>query len=140
MSYVGKLDQVEFVRGDYFTESFAFYEDEEETTPIDLTVYDEIYMDIRVEPKESSKRILRLSLGNGISITGDDNEILMIEIESDNSELFSSSFYQFNNSTGTLAQRTVSGIYYRDIRFIINDVVFTMLSGKIKIISNITNT
>lgn len=140
MSYVGKLDQVEFVRGDYYVESFAFYEDEEETTPIDLTVYDEIYMDIRVEPKESSKRILRLSLGNGISITGDNNEILMIEIESDNSELFSSSFYQLNMSTGTLAQRTASGIYYRDIRFIINDVVFTMLNGKIKIISNITNT
>lgn len=139
MSYVGKLEQVEFVKGDYYIESFAFYEDEEETVPVDLTVYDEIYMDIRIQPKESSKRILRLSLGNGISITGDNNNILTIEIESDNSRLFNSSFYQLNVSTGTLVQRAASGIYYRDIRFIINDVVFTMLNGKIKIISNITS-
>jgi hypothetical protein len=107
--------------------------------PLDLRTYTNIYMDVRVSPKESSELIFRLSLDSGISIMGDDFNKLFIFISKSNSKLFKGQSTQFdeiiNNNIGT----NIVKYYYRDICFETNDELVTMLKGRYKVIHNISN-
>lgn len=138
MADIGTLRDESFVKGDTFTEPLVFTEiiDDVET-PFDLTIYSDIRMDVRNKPYESATRFLSLSLGNGISISGDDNNILIISLTAEDTELLATNHNQLASS-GTY---TLSGdrYYYRDIRFIIGDEVATKLNGRYKVINNITD-
>lgn len=142
MSNIGELPLVELVRGDYKQESMEFQNSDE--TPYDLTVYNNIIMDVRDNPYESANLVFSISLGNGITIGGDNNELLIIEISSDNSEKFVTDYTQFNKNPSKLytlsknVDLNMPVYFFRDIRFIIDDKVVTTLNGKYKVINNIS--
>lgn len=142
MSNIGELPLVELIRGDYKQESMEFQNSDE--TPYDLTVYNNIVMDVRDNPYEDANLVFSISLGNGITIGGDNNELLIIEISSDNSEKFITAYTQFNKNPSKLytlsknVDLNMPTYFFRDIRFIIDDKVVTTLNGKYKVINNIS--
>jgi hypothetical protein len=146
MANIGTLRDKEVIRGDTLHESMNFYRIvDDERVPFDLTQYDDIIMDIRDNPFESAAKFIGVSLGKGISITGDNNETLVIQLSSKETEKLSTIHNQLApNSTNTLNTLQKPGkqeyFYFRDIRFIIADEVVTKLNGRYKVINNISNT
>lgn len=142
MADIGELPLVELIRGDYRAESIEFQDDLE--APYDLTIYDDIIMDVRDNPYEGANLVFSLSLGNGITVGGDDNELLIIEISSENSEKFVTDYNQFDKNpsrTYTLTNNVNLNkpvYFFRDIRFFIDGKVVTNLNGKYKVINNIS--
>ena len=142
MADIGELPLVEIIRGDYRAEPIEFQNALE--APYDLTIYDDIIMDVRDNPYEDANLVFSLSLGNGITIGGDDNELLIIEISSENSEKFITDYTQFSKNPTKLYTLTQNVnlskpvYFFRDIRFIIDGKVVTNLNGKYKVINNIS--
>lgn len=89
-------------------------------TPVDLSIYDNIRCDIREKASFTSRLIVRKELGDGVTISGIDNDSLLIEFTANNSELFD------------------EGSYYYDITFYVGSNPFTDLKGEILINVNIT--
>jgi len=107
--------------------------------PLDLRMYSDIYMDVRVSPKESSELVFRLSLDSGITIIGDDFNKLYIFISKSNSRLFKGHSTQFDETINTSSGINVIKYYYRDICFETNDELITMFRGKYQVAHNISN-
>lgn len=145
METVGLLPLVELIRGDDFTETLTFeytdvVEDDqgvefEVDLPYDLTIYDNIVMDVRRKSKEDSDIVMTLELGSGLTVTGIDNNILIVHIDHNNSNNFTGDYYQFSSPVTGLQQ---TKYYYRDIRFVQDNVVTTLLKGTYKVKHNIT--
>lgn len=104
--------------GDEWIENYYFTDDDD--IAYSLSIYDNIWMDIREGISKTSKLLYSISLNNGIEILGDDNNIMRITISSEYTENFK------------------SGIYYRDIRFEKNTEIKTLLKGKVEIRKNIS--
>jgi len=135
MASVGQLPLVELVRGDDYTESLTFtYTENDVVFPFDLSVYDDIIMDVRRKGKEESNIVFTLSLGDGLTIDGDDDNILVIGIDHINSNKFDADYSQFTNTVTSLQPK----FYYRDIRFVLNGTVSTLLKGTYKVKHNVT--
>jgi len=143
METVGLLPLVEIIRGDDFTETLTFeYTDivednqgveHEVDLPYDLTIYDNIVMDVRRKSKEDSDVVLTLELGSGLTVTNTNK--LIIHIDHNNSNNFGGDYYQFTSPITALQS---SKYYYRDIRFVKDNVVTTLLKGTYKVKHNIT--
>ena len=143
METVGLLPLVEIIRGDDFTETLTFeYTDIVEDNqgveyevdlPYDITVYDNIVMDVRRKSKEDSDIVMTLELGSGLTVTNTNK--LIIHIDHINSNKFTGDYYQFASPLTPLQQ---TKYYYRDIRFIKEGVVTTLLKGTYKVKHNIT--
>ncbi len=115
-----RLDSKLITKGDTFKEVFSFFD--EDDNPINLTTYNEIKMDIRSGLSARSELIYSASLGTGeIIISGTNNNILEITIPSSETVVWK------------------RGDYNRDVRFIDDDTVDTLLWGIIKIRENITD-
>lgn len=136
MATVGELPIVEIVRGDDFTELLTFeYVDNDVNLPFDLTVYDDIIMDVRRKGKEDADIMFTLSLGNGLTVGGDDDNELTIYIDHTNSNKF---IADYSNFTTTYGVPTPVKYHYRDIRFVTGGIVTTLLKGTYKIKHNVT--
>jgi len=145
MAEKGTLSTRTIVRGDSDTQMLEFFEVINDIeVPFALTVYTDIIMDVRENPYEKAKKVFTLSLGDGIDVTGVDDNELMITISSERSELFGGKAYQLPANTCV----TTFGIkqdvcaepmlYFRDIRFKIGDDVKTRLNGRYLVEHNIT--
>ena len=144
---IGALPDRILIKGDTFKQALTFTKLVDDVTePIDLSVYTDIRMDVRDAPSQSATKFITVSLGNGITISGDDNNILLIEIPSTETEKLITTFNQFdvnsvNRSSATLQNsRKLQeySYYYRDIRFIIGSDISTKLNGKLLVLNNIT--
>lgn len=112
-----RLSTKETTRGDTFFEVYTFFGDDD--TPIDLTTFSQIKMDIRRGLNERSTLIHSASLDNG-EIKINSTNTLRIEIpQSETSDWR-------------------GGDYYRDVRFSKNGTTQTFLAGAIKVRDNIT--
>lgn len=142
MADIGELPLVELIRGDYKAESMEFQD--ALGAAYDLTIYDDIIMDVRDNPYEDANLVFSISLGNGITIGGNNNELLIIEITSDNSVKFVTDYNQFSKNPTKLYTLTQNVnlnkpiYFFRDIRFIIDGKIVTNLNGKYKVINNIS--
>lgn len=114
-----ELETINLTIGDRFFESFYITDDDD--FPFDLSIYEDIRMDIRYGISPNSKLLHSLGFLSGITYNGDDNNILIMEIPSEITKDFE------------------SGLFYIDFRFIENGQVYTLLKGKIQIRKNITN-
>ena len=56
---------------------------ESDSDPLDLTIYDEIFFDVF----KCNKRIIRKTIGDGIEISGDDNNVLTISLKKEDTIL-----------------------------------------------------
>jgi hypothetical protein len=147
MTDIGTLRDEDLIKGDTFNESMEFYTlIDDVNTPFDLTVYSDIRMDVRDNPYESANRFISLSLGNGISIGGDDNNVLIIELSEEDTDKLVTNYNQFatnpSNKTSTLqtsGYKKLEYFYFRDIRFVIGASVSTKLNGRYKVTNNITS-
>ncbi len=140
-----ELPVIEFIRGDSYTEMLTFeyteivLDDEdnefEVDFPYDLTVYEDIVMDVRRKAKEDSDLMFTLSLSSGLTIDGDYNNKLLIHISNENSNNFVADYSQFPIPATAIPSTRV---YYRDIRFVLDGNVSTLLKGTYKITHNVT--
>ncbi len=89
-------------------------------TPVDLSIYDNIRADIRERASYTSRLIFRKELGDGIIVSGTNNDSLLIEVSAEDSALFD------------------DGTYYYDIVFYVGSNPFTQLKGGILITLNIS--
>ena len=121
-----ELETKYFVRGDNFSELYVFYartimeNGDEIDTPLDLTTFTSIRMDLRRGTNRRTDLIASFEVGENLTITGDNNEELSIDYPT------------------SVTDKLQNGIYYRDIRFITGTTVATYLSGKIIIQENVT--
>lgn len=56
--------------------------------PLDLALFDDIVMEIREGESHTTRHIATLKLGEGITITGEDNNGLLIDLSSQITQLF----------------------------------------------------
>jgi tRNA threonylcarbamoyladenosine modification (KEOPS) complex Pcc1 subunit len=112
------LNTKNIIKGDTFTELFIFTD--ASGTPYDLTIYDDIAMDIRRTPNERGDAVASLKLNDGITIDGSVGNRLVIRVSAED----------------TNGMR--SGIHYRDVRVVLGDSVNTILSGQLVVYDNIT--
>lgn len=146
MAAIGTLKDISIIKGDSFTEALTFNTIVNgNQVPMDLTVFTNIIMDIRNNPIESAEKFVTVSLGNGISITGQNNNILVITLTSEQTNKLVTPHKQFEsnqlnktNTLNVLSNKPNEYFYFRDIRFIIGSDVSTRLNGRYKIINNIT--
>jgi hypothetical protein len=118
----GNLETVRLIRGNVHIESFDMtFTEDNVVHPLDLTLYDDIVMEVRRKDNPFSELIFQLSLGDGIEISGTDHNRLTAVHSSEKMLLFNS-----------------DGDYYRDYLFIKNNERFTLLKGKMNIIFNNT--
>lgn len=121
------LPTYKIIRGNSDTRSHAFvYKDGEDYLPYDLDAnYTDIKMDIRDKPFLKGRLIASLSLGNGLSIEGEDDNILKVELSSEQSL----GFHKDKNRP-----------YFYDIFFFgAGGKVITYLRGEYDVIANITD-
>jgi len=116
------LTTKKIIRGDTFSELLVFNTIDASAveTPIDLTIYDDIVMDLRKGISRRAPLIESFSIGNNILITGDDNNELSILYPAETTDQMG------------------AGNYYRDIRFVTGNEVKTYLYGIISVNENIT--
>jgi hypothetical protein len=147
MTDIGTLRDEDLIKGDTFNEAIEFYTlIDDVNEPFDLTVYSDIRMDVRDNPYESANRFISLNLGKGISIGGEDNNILIIELSKDDTDKLVTNYNQFatnpSNKASTLqtsGYKKLEYFYFRDIRFVLGDAVDTKLNGRYRVINNITD-
>jgi hypothetical protein len=114
------LADINIVRGDTCDIVLTFNTDATPAVPVDLTYYTAIKSDIRDEPGEWGNLIVSKELTAGITISGENDNILTIALSSDDTLLFE------------------EGIYFIDIRFSTAESVETLLSGRVNVTYNIT--
>jgi hypothetical protein len=145
------LPKYTFIRGDLFSRIIKFRVPNEADptgadpdtypqTPFDLSGF-EIFADIRDTPDESGTLYARLELGDGFEVMGADNDDLGIVISKEKSNAFIPNTRPFTVVTqirGTTVNAVVDGLYYCDIRLVVNDAVKTFLNIPFEIVSNIT--
>jgi hypothetical protein len=116
-----QLSTIEIKRGETYNIVLTFTEDADPTPlPIDLSIYDNIKADFREGPAEYSTLVFSKELGDGITISGDDDNILTISISSADTELMQ------------------EGNYYFDIRFTAGAAVSIEVEGIFNVTQNIT--
>jgi len=89
--------------------------------PHDLTAYDDILMQAKARPAYSAKVLVDWSLGDGLKITGTDDNILKVDF-----------------TWSRVQALTPVRNYYYDIRFVIDGEVDTLLKGKIQPQNSVT--
>lgn len=138
MGSVGELPQVEIVRGESYTELLTFqYRGEGDVVlPYPLTVFEDIIMDVRRKARVDSDLVFTLSLGQGLSIVGDDNHQLLIVMSHTDTKKFNPDYSNFPLPAGSFPS---TRLYYRDIMFVQGGEVFPLLKGTFKIIHNVTD-
>ena len=114
---------IHIYRGDYEPYSFTFLEqnNDNETTNLNLSErFDDIRLEIRTKNKEDSTLIKQVSLDNGIELTGQNQNIINVD----------------------LTTTAKGGLYYFDMRFKLKDENrwMTFIVGNIIIESNKTKT
>jgi hypothetical protein len=122
-----KLYPEKITRGDTFSFLLSFFEEVPGTPPapptevaFDLSVYDEIILNVR-ETDQYSPLVFEKKLSTGgIIVQGTGSNELAI------------------NVTTAESQRFGSGIYYYDVRFIVGNSVKTLLQSSISVTSNIS--
>jgi hypothetical protein len=136
-----ELELIKFVRGTTVQEVLEFNSsitdpDTNVTTvePIDLTLYDEIVMEVRTTPMYDSELVIRLSLGDGLSIVEGSNNKLSIFIDKDKSSLFKPQYPRITTATTKISDK----YYYRDFMFRLGDIVTSDIKGRYQVVSNIT--
>jgi hypothetical protein len=112
-----KLEKYQITIGDTFEETFLFTD--EDDNQIDLTVYEEIQMDIRKGTNVNQDLIYSATLSGG--------DITVLNINQLDIEI---------SATETATWTT--GTYYRDIKFTDGTKVKTMVYGQVIIRENIT--
>lgn len=111
------------VRGDTFSELLVFntvVEGSSVPVPIDLTIYDNIKMELRRGTNRRTTLIKTFTIGDGLTISGDSNNELVITYST------------------AITDELTAGKYYRDIRFVSGSEVKTYLEGNIIVTENIT--
>ena len=89
--------------------------------PLDLTAYTGIKMDIRKGEDESAELLHSVSLGDGIEVSGENNNILTITISK------------------TITKEWERDQYYRDIAFTDAEGTYYFLEGIVAVRKNITD-
>jgi len=120
MDKIGVLN-FKLIRGNNKIYNLAFFETLPDGTdvPIDLTTYDEIKMEVKTKKTIDSPIIITYTVGSGLTISGDDNNILSVD--------FDRNFINTNSIQ-----------YYYDILFE-KDLIFqTLIGGVINITSIVT--
>jgi hypothetical protein len=106
----------EATQGDKWAWTMRFVNDDE--TPIDLTIYDEIQMEIRKKP--GSEVIASGTLTGGeFAVIGEDDNVLSLE--------------------DVQIPDNAKGLYRFDVEFIATGIHETLLRGTLNIIEQITN-
>ena len=82
MNEIGRLP-ITIIRGNNKTYKLSFFNEESDGTEvaIDLTTYDSIRLDVKKTSSVNELAFLSLSIGSGLTISGDDNNILEIEFD-----------------------------------------------------------
>lgn len=78
-----QLKNLFLTRGDTFFQALRF---ESNGEPIDLSVNNEINVDIRQGITRQGKLIKKLSLGDGLEIVGEENDVLTIKMSTEITE------------------------------------------------------
>lgn len=102
---------------------FVYTDTNGDLVPYDLSVFTSIRMDVRDKPYSKGRLIASLSLGSGLTIIGDNSNILKVEISAEQSLNFT---------------KDKNKAYYYDIVFIDASGTTTLLRGIYEVISNIT--
>lgn len=124
----GKLPTLYLTRSSQTLETFTFtYQQpaDDSGDPVDLMLdlsqYDDIRMDVRNTDNFEGDLLYSLSLGDGVSITGDDNEQLNLE-----------------HSTAKTDNFEADGEYWRDLMLVTGDEAVIVARGKMIVQFNIT--
>ena len=114
---IGKVS-INLIRGNTKTYKLSFYDQlpNGDETPIDLTLFDSITMKIKTDLEISTPTFLTFTVGSGLAISGEDNNVLEIA--------FSRQFI----STPKIQ-------FQYDILFIKNNVYDTLIQGVINILN-----
>jgi len=120
MDKIGILN-IKLIRGNNKIYNLAFFDTSLDglDVPIDLTVYDSITMDVKKDKNIDATIIQTYTIGDGLTISGDDDNILEINFE--------------RNFTTTNDTQ-----YYYDILFEKDDIFQTLVGGVINITPIVT--
>ena len=144
MVQTGEIAVLGFIQGNGFSKTLKMQTRDENDAlqPFDLSVMTDIMMDFRDKPNKDGTLYGRISLGDGIEISGDDNEYFTIKLTSEQTNAFPFNTEPFNvtwkSITGTSVNASAGGKYYADIAFFIGDEVKTLLKTTIVVIASIT--
>jgi hypothetical protein len=143
MVSTGTLPTIAFIQGNTFATTIKMQRKDENDVlqPFVLTDFTKIQMDFRDKPNRNGSLIARISLGDGIEIIGDDNELLVIKLNKFLTNSFEHNITPFNLSTkvhGTNVNVVVAGKYYTDIAFYVGDDVKTLLKADVIVMASIT--
>lgn len=112
-------NEILITRGDDW--KYSLYFTNWEDFPLDLSTYADFDMEIRTSPSRKGKLLTTLILGNGITVSGDDSNILNFEV------------------SRTVTADWTAGKYYFDLRALDADnKLDTLVWGEIKVRENIT--
>ena len=113
-----QLNPMYLTRGDTFYQALKFQSDGE---PIDLSLNNSIEVDIRKGITRTGKLIIKLVVGDGLTIGGEDNDVLILKVDPETT----------NDMVG--------GKYYLDVQIVdSDDNKFTFAWGQIIVRENIT--
>jgi len=118
----GKLTTLELYRGTPIYESYIFnYKEAGSLLPLDLRQYDSIRCQVKRKDHPFQTPIYELSLGDGITISGDNFNVLTL----------------IHTSEKT-SQITADGTHHRDLLFIQGTQKITLCKGKLNVTYNNT--
>lgn len=112
---IGVLD-IQLIQGDSKTISLTFNQVDAEglTVPIDLTAYESIRLDVKSRKDAAEKPFISWRVGSGLTILGDDNEVLKFS--------FGSEFLS-----------TAADVWYYDIKFNLAGEIAHYIEGQITV-------
>ena len=107
-------------RGDTSEIAVSFTNPNDSDNPLNLLAFSDLTMQVK-RSTQSTVALLTLTIGNGLSISGNDNETLTILME----------------DGGGLAADT---IYVYDVQGLLSSEPRTILTGTIKVVADVTRT
>jgi hypothetical protein len=142
MIHIGQLPDLGFIRGNSFRKTISmFTKDQDEVlTPMNLSDFSEIRMDIRSKPNEDGELLARLDLNSGLSVDGGQLTMSLTKKQTNRFKPNASVFTKPVSVKGTSVMYSFNGRYYSDIAFFVGDEVKTLLKVDILVMANITNT
>lgn len=144
MVQTGEIPVMGFIQGNSFvcTSKMQTKDADDNLLPMDLSEMTNIIMDFRDKPNKNGALCAHISLGDGISISGDNNEYLTFRLTKEQTNAFQHNTEPFTvagkSIQGTSVSVTANGKYYADIAFMIGDEVKTLLKTSVIVIASIT--